>query len=384
MEAYTRLTVEEVKKNWQKGYYTPAGYLFHLFSAMKKQGWKITITSIKDFCQEIGLGERQFYRAKAKLISQGDLQEQIQGILVVWVTDKSVSPTDKSVSPTDKSVSPTDKSVSPTDRSVSPTDRSVSEAPLKALQGRGSSDSPDLDQIYFRSISERDQTHAQEKDPSPFSDLNFGQEIETQQNEFQQPAQQHPVTHTEPISDPLPQNAVTVGDSWKVPPGFSLSENEIRALFSVDPIENLSRPAITDPWVGNPLRSHPDAYPWRKLADRDLAQAWFKFFNASWLNEGMAVAILRKGNAAYPGSRDYAQVHDVWVKWVQNGIDAAASGATEAQSYADPKWEQRIKDAMLWNRLTRDEAIAFLNGHGLPTRQPQYVPDFRDPAGVYV
>ncbi len=188
------------------------------------------------------------------------------------------------------------------------------------------------------SIQKEDLSTRTREESPPSQDLNFGQEIQTQQNEFQQPALQHPVAHTEPISDPLPQNAITVGDGWKVPPGFSLSENEIKALFSVDPIENLSAPAITDPWIGGSLKSHPDAYPWTKFGDRrELAQAWHKYFVNSFPSESMAIAILRKGTYAYPGSKDYRQVHDIWCKWVADGKSMAAAGSKGAINYSDPK-----------------------------------------------
>jgi hypothetical protein len=76
---HVELTPEEVRANWLAGYYTPAGYLYHLIRAMRKDGWWFAIDSVNDFCKTWGISRPSFYRAKAKLIEQGIIQERIVG-----------------------------------------------------------------------------------------------------------------------------------------------------------------------------------------------------------------------------------------------------------------------------------------------------------------
>ncbi|MFG6107151.1 hypothetical protein U2F10_33250 [Leptothoe sp. EHU-05/26/07-4] len=37
--SHLRLTPEAVHQNWLDHFYTPAGYLYHLILALRKQGW---------------------------------------------------------------------------------------------------------------------------------------------------------------------------------------------------------------------------------------------------------------------------------------------------------------------------------------------------------
>jgi hypothetical protein len=80
---HARRTSEQVKEKWNLGDYTASGYLVELFSAMKKEGWTIAIPNVAAFCEEWNIGERRFYRAKARLISEGRLKERIKGALEV-------------------------------------------------------------------------------------------------------------------------------------------------------------------------------------------------------------------------------------------------------------------------------------------------------------
>jgi hypothetical protein len=176
---HKRLTAEQVKQHWLLGDYSASGYLIHLLSAFKRDGWIIEIANVSTFCQEWQIGERRFYRAKAKLIEQGRLGERIKGNLQLWLitdrvvpidselplddldsqTDNFVSLTDEIVSEADEAVSVADSSDRSTDSSDSVTDSSDSATPFNSLLDKGSSDSPDLSQISIISSSSLSLSH---------------------------------------------------------------------------------------------------------------------------------------------------------------------------------------------------------------------------------
>jgi hypothetical protein len=74
---HIRLTCDDIFENWKAGLYTPAGYLYHLIMAARKVGWWLRINSVRQFCDQWQIHERAFYRAKAKLIASGQLEERI-------------------------------------------------------------------------------------------------------------------------------------------------------------------------------------------------------------------------------------------------------------------------------------------------------------------
>ncbi|EKU97570.1 hypothetical protein Lepto7375DRAFT_6773 [Leptolyngbya sp. PCC 7375] len=77
--SHLRLTPEAVHQNWLDHFYTPAGYLYHLILALRKQGWWFRVENISQFCREWHINRRTFYRAKAELIANGKLEEHIKG-----------------------------------------------------------------------------------------------------------------------------------------------------------------------------------------------------------------------------------------------------------------------------------------------------------------
>ena len=77
--SHLRLTPEAVHQNWLDHFYTPAGYLYHLILALRKQGWWFRIENVSQFCREWHINRRTFYRAKAELIANGKLEEHIKG-----------------------------------------------------------------------------------------------------------------------------------------------------------------------------------------------------------------------------------------------------------------------------------------------------------------
>ena len=79
--AHFRITAQEAKELYLSGLFTTHAYLYILVKALRKDGWWLYFDSITEFCQEWGIPERSFYRAKAILVSQGYLEEIIQGRL---------------------------------------------------------------------------------------------------------------------------------------------------------------------------------------------------------------------------------------------------------------------------------------------------------------
>ena len=76
---HLRLTPQEVKTLWEKGQYTPKGYLYHLVLAHRREEWAWKINNVSEFCREWGFVRRTFYKAKAALIDEGLLSEEIEG-----------------------------------------------------------------------------------------------------------------------------------------------------------------------------------------------------------------------------------------------------------------------------------------------------------------
>ena len=76
---HLRLCPDEVKALWEQGHYTPKGYLYQLVLAHRKPGWPWKISNVSEFCREWGFARRTFYKAKAALIAEGLLEEEITG-----------------------------------------------------------------------------------------------------------------------------------------------------------------------------------------------------------------------------------------------------------------------------------------------------------------
>jgi hypothetical protein len=82
---HARFTAEQIKAKWLVGDYTAQGYLFDLIKALRKDGWHLGIDDVDAFCEEWQISRRSFYRAKAKLISQGRIEEKITGRIELWI-----------------------------------------------------------------------------------------------------------------------------------------------------------------------------------------------------------------------------------------------------------------------------------------------------------
>jgi hypothetical protein len=80
-----RMTAESLKQDYDRGLITTAGYIHYYIKAKRKDGWKLRIKSVSQFCKELGITRPAFYRAKAHLISNNLLAEEILGGLDLWV-----------------------------------------------------------------------------------------------------------------------------------------------------------------------------------------------------------------------------------------------------------------------------------------------------------
>ena len=119
-KSHLRLTPAEVKTHWEKGNYTPRGYLHHLILAHRKPGWSWRIDNVSQFCREWEIPRSTFYKAKAILVTDGVITEKIVGSveLTVISTNECTQP-ETGVSPQRQSVSDLRQSVSDLRQSVS-------------------------------------------------------------------------------------------------------------------------------------------------------------------------------------------------------------------------------------------------------------------------
>ena len=82
---HLRLSAEQIKAKWLIGDYTAQGYLFDLLKSSRKDGWHFAIDDVDAFCEEWQISRRSFYRAKARLILQGRIEEKIVGRVELWI-----------------------------------------------------------------------------------------------------------------------------------------------------------------------------------------------------------------------------------------------------------------------------------------------------------
>ena len=87
---HLRLTPAEVKFLWEEKQYTPQGYLYHLILAHRKPGWIWRIENVSQFCKDWKINRRTFYRAKAALINEGRIEEEIFGAIKLKVINTDV------------------------------------------------------------------------------------------------------------------------------------------------------------------------------------------------------------------------------------------------------------------------------------------------------
>ncbi|MEP0910871.1 hypothetical protein NDI45_08070 [Leptolyngbya sp. GB1-A1] len=89
---------ETLYRDYKAGFISAAGYLYYYIKTQRRDGWKLRIKSVSQFCKKLRIGRSTFYKAKAALIAGGWLQEEIIGSLDLWVpTDKGVTVEDAPV-----------------------------------------------------------------------------------------------------------------------------------------------------------------------------------------------------------------------------------------------------------------------------------------------
>jgi len=80
-----RLTLEELKEQFQAGLIKAKNYLYYLIKSVRRDGWHFRIPNVRAFCEEHGLSKSSFYRAKAQLVAAGLIKERIIGAVDLWI-----------------------------------------------------------------------------------------------------------------------------------------------------------------------------------------------------------------------------------------------------------------------------------------------------------
>ena len=80
-----RLSVTTARRDYADGLITAAGLLYYCVGVLRKRGQRVAM-SVKDWLELTGLQERTFYKAKAKLVSTGRLEERITGSVELWMS----------------------------------------------------------------------------------------------------------------------------------------------------------------------------------------------------------------------------------------------------------------------------------------------------------
>ncbi|WP_346293969.1 hypothetical protein [Sphaerothrix gracilis] len=151
-QPHLELTTHDVLQLWREGHYTPKGYLYHLILAHRKAGWWFRIANVSEFCRKWEIQRRTFYRAKACLIENGQLEESIVGAVDLRIPVVSINTCDSGDTPvTNESLTVSDLSPTVTNGSHSVTDGSHMSP--ESLTEQSSCNSTDLSQISYKSFS---------------------------------------------------------------------------------------------------------------------------------------------------------------------------------------------------------------------------------------
>jgi AraC-like DNA-binding protein len=146
MEAHLRLTAEEVKNLYRQKLINARGLVYLFLTASRKKGWKLR-GYVAQLAQELGISERQFYRAVKDLSALNLIDFTIHGEISIWATDNSVADLE-SLRISDDSAKPVrdfDNLVSDFDKVVSDSDNLVSK---KGLEPSEEADSSTPSYIY--------------------------------------------------------------------------------------------------------------------------------------------------------------------------------------------------------------------------------------------
>ena len=172
---HSRLTLSEAIAQYHDGLLTAAGLLYHAIRNYRKDGQTFRITNVSDFCQKIEISRRAFYKAKAKLIDSGYLEEEIFGTLDLVVTNRSQVRTNGNTC--HQPCTESEQSCTESEQSCTGSARLVTLTPLEASQDKGSEAPSDIYQLNINSLSDS------EREENSVSQNSFPtQESETSNN----------------------------------------------------------------------------------------------------------------------------------------------------------------------------------------------------------
>ncbi len=149
---HSRLTLSEAIAQYHDGLLTAAGLLYHAIRNYRKDGQTFRITNVSDFCQKIEISRRAFYKAKAKLIDSGYLEEEIFGTLDLVVTNRSQVRTNGNTC--HQPCTESEQSCTENEQSCTESERLVTLTPLEASQDKGSEAPSDIYQLNINSLSD--------------------------------------------------------------------------------------------------------------------------------------------------------------------------------------------------------------------------------------
>jgi len=78
-KSFVQLTADDVKKGWELGDYTAAGYLYLLARTSSNKNWPLTAPNIARHSQELKISRDAFTKARAKLLAQGRIVQTSPG-----------------------------------------------------------------------------------------------------------------------------------------------------------------------------------------------------------------------------------------------------------------------------------------------------------------
>ena len=169
-ENFYKLTESELMDNWELGLYDATAYLHHILKVTRRNGWCLEINDVSAFCNKWNLKRSSFYRAKAKLITMGLLEEKIAGQVSLRLLSKSETKiSDVGFTVPDMGLPVPDVGLPVPD--VGLPVPNVDTDGIKSLTPQAVQNSPDL----FRSLSDQNRSLSDQKSAS--ENFNFSEEL---------------------------------------------------------------------------------------------------------------------------------------------------------------------------------------------------------------
>jgi hypothetical protein len=130
--AFYKLTPLEAITWYREDMLSVKGLIYAFLAAKRKPGSKLIINSVKQFCSELGISERAFYKAKAQLAAAGKMHIEIAGRLAMWLSsslpeeDFLSSTTEQTCSGTEQTCSGENQGINITEQTCSGTEQTCS------------------------------------------------------------------------------------------------------------------------------------------------------------------------------------------------------------------------------------------------------------------